>query len=81
MREKIREYIKREVKRIEDGETKEVHLEGVYADCIEDVIGSMEDLDFNGWEGDYWGHTDKYSVSGGMWYGDAIIRVREDEEE
>lgn len=74
MQEQIREYIRENIKELKSGES--VDLKGVYPKIIEDVIGTLEGLDLNGWEGDYWASNSEYEVSGCMYYGTAEIEKK-----
>lgn len=72
MQERIEKYIEEKIKGLKSGE--EVTLKGVFPSVIEDVIGDFEDeLELNGWQGDYWTGNSEYKVSGCMYYGDATI--------
>jgi len=78
MEEKIREYVKRELERLSNG-VKSVELTGVYPSVLESVIGGFDwsEADTNGWQVDYWLTTDKYDISGSMYYGTATISLKE----
>ncbi|HDR7066984.1 TPA: hypothetical protein QCW42_004090 [Bacillus cereus] len=71
-----RVYIKSELIRLDSGEVKNLTLKGVYPSVLEGVLGSFEDVETNGWQGDYWTKTDKYEISGCMYYGKATISLR-----
>lgn len=83
MKEKILEYLRIEKDKLDSGEVEYLNLKGVYASAIEEVFGESEsdDVDFNGWQGDYWYKTDRYEISGCMYYGTATIELRNEEEE
>lgn len=81
MRDKIIEYIEDEKRMLDMGETSEIRLKGVSPSMIEEVFGDFDcdSLDFNGWQGDYWGNVGNYQVFGTMYYGTAEIRFKEQE--
>lgn len=72
MKDQIKDYIRERIEGLESGE--QISLQGVYPQVIEEVIGDFEDeLDLNGWQGDYWTGNSEYEVSGCMYYGNATI--------
>lgn len=78
MRQKIKEYLIEEKKKLDNKEVDELVLKGVYPAIIEEVFGDFEDCpDFNGWQGDYWAKTTDYSIFGCMYYGTAEINRKE----
>lgn len=81
MKEQIKEYIKKEISQLENGKATSIKLSNVCPSDLESVIGELEDLDFNGWQGDYWGKTDEYSVFGTMYYGTVTISLKTEEDE
>lgn len=72
MKEQIKEYIREKIKGLKSGE--QVSLDGVCPRTIEEVIGDFEDeLDLNGWQGDYWTGNSEFEVAGCMYDGDAVL--------
>lgn len=80
MKDKIREYIKEELKKLNyKGDI--ASLSCVYPTIIEDVIGDFnKPLERNGYDCDYWASTDKYDVFGSMRLGTAEITLKIGEE-
>ncbi|PGA05578.1 hypothetical protein [Bacillus mycoides] len=76
MENAIKIYIESELKKLDNGEVKSVELEGVYPSVLESILGKFEELDTNGWQVDYWTNTERYKVSGCMYYGKATISLR-----
>lgn len=80
MKALIKKYIQNELKKlvyIDD----EVKLNNVYPDIIEDVLcGFNEPYELNGYDCDYWAHTDKYDISGSMRFGTATITLKKGKE-
>lgn len=66
--------------KLKDLKTKddEIELHGVCPNLIQEAIGKFDNrtYDINGWECDYWVKTDKYAISGSMFYGTARISLR-----
>lgn len=75
MEEKIKEYIKSEVNKLSEEGVVCVNLKGVYPSILESVLGAFAEMDTNGWQNDYWVKTDKYNISGTMYYGIATISL------
>ena len=72
MQEQIKKYIEEKIKGLKSGE--QVSLDDVCPKTIEEVIGKFEDeLELNGWQGDYWTGNSEYEVAGCMYDGDAVI--------
>ncbi len=79
MESAIKSYIESELKKLDNGEVKSVELTGVYPSVLESILGDLGEVDTNGWQADYWTNTERYEVSGCMYYGKATISLREGE--
>lgn len=78
MEEQIREYVKTELAKL-GGDVTSIDLKGVTVDILSNLIKGWDwsEADTNGWQVDYWLTTDKYDVSGCMYYGTATISLKE----
>ncbi|KMP65148.1 MULTISPECIES: hypothetical protein [Bacillus cereus group] len=79
MESAIKSYIESELKKLDNREVKSIELEGVYPSVLQSILGTFGELDTNGWQADYWTNTERYEVSGCMYYGKATISLREGE--
>lgn len=74
--EEIREKVK-ELKTKED----KIELKDVYPSLIEEALGKFKEcpnINYS-WECYYWASTDKYAISGTMYYGTAEISLEKEE--
>jgi len=80
MEEQIREYVKRELAKL-GGDITSINLTGVTADILSDSVEGWDwsEADTNGWQVDYWLKTDKYDISGSMYYGTVTISLRRED--
>jgi len=78
MEEQIKAYVRAELNKLSNG-VKAVNLTGVYPSILDIIIEGFDwsEAETNGWQVDYWLTTDKYDVSGCMYYGTATISLKE----
>lgn len=75
MREQLEQYIKSELKALKYKGDK-IQLKNVYPSLLEDVMGKFIPYELNGYDCDYWTHTDKYEIFGCMRFGTVEITLK-----
>lgn len=67
-------YIKAELEKLDKCEVETINLKNVSLSILENYLDEdHEDLEFNGWQGDYWCTNGKYKISGCMY--DATVNI------
>lgn len=74
--ENTKKYIKEQKELLDSGKVQEVNLVGVWLKLIEHYFGDSDNIDFNGWQGDYWFSNEQYEVYGCMYNATATIRIK-----
>lgn len=73
-------YVNEEKSKLDKKEITSINLRNVNMSLIKEIFGAKDNLDLNGWQGDYWFNTeDGYFVSGCMYDGTATISIDEEE--
>lgn len=77
----IGEYIKVELAKLDSGEATSVDLKNVSLRMLERYLeDDHEDLEFNGWQGDYWCTNSRYKISGCMYDATVTVSLGNEEE-
>lgn len=79
MENEIEKHIATEVNKSASRAVESVELTGVYPNVLSKALGEFDvsEMDTNGWQVDYWISTEKYNVSGSMYYGTATVTLKD----